>query len=89
MEQRVLSKNSKQINKTETDPGQEEQTWGSGGEGEGVGWRCILGLLLDTTVIFGIDGQWAPTVQHREVCLIGSLCCTTELAKHCKSTILQ
>ena len=25
-----------------------------------------------------MDGQWDPTVQHREMCEIGSLCCTTE-----------
>ena len=26
-----------------------------------------------------MDGQWDPTVQHREMCVIGSLCWTTEL----------
>ena len=31
------------------------------------------------TVIFGMDGQWDTTVQHREMCVIGSLCCTTEI----------
>ena len=30
------------------------------------------------TVLFGMDGQWDPTVQHREISAIGSLCCTTE-----------
>ena len=30
------------------------------------------------TVIFGMDEQRGPTVQHREACVIGSLCCTTE-----------
>ena len=36
------------------------------GEGEGVivGWMGSLGLV-DT---FGMDGQWDPTVQHRELC---------------------
>ena len=32
-------------------------------------------------VIFGMDGQWDPTVKHREICVIGSLCCTVELEK--------
>ena len=48
----------------------------SGGEGEGLGGMGILGMQ---TVISGMDGQWDPTVQHREMCVIGSLCCTTEL----------
>ena len=26
-----------------------------------------------------MDGQWDLTVQHREMSVIGSLCCTTEL----------
>ena len=30
------------------------------------------------TVICGMDGQWDPTVHHREICVIASLCCTTE-----------
>ena len=39
----------------------------------------ILGVLGMQTIISGVDGQWDPTVQHREMCVIGSLCCTTEL----------
>ena len=31
------------------------------------------------TVTLGMDGQWTPTVQHRALCVIGSLCCTTEI----------
>ena len=30
-------------------------------------------------LIFGMDGQWGPTVQHREQCVIWSLCCTIEI----------
>ena len=30
-------------------------------------------------VTFGMDEQWGPTIQHRELCVIGSLCCTTEI----------
>ena len=33
------------------------------------------------TVIFEMDGQKDPTVQHRETCAIGSLGCTVELDK--------
>ena len=42
------------------------------------GW-AFWGFWGIQTVIFGMDGQWDPTVQHREMCVIGSLCCTTEL----------
>ena len=31
------------------------------------------------TVVFGMDGQWDPSVQHKEMGVIGSLCRTTEL----------
>ena len=30
------------------------------------------------TVTSGMDAQWGPTVQHRELYVIGSLGCTTE-----------
>ena len=33
------------------------------------------------TIIFGMHGQWDPTVQHREMYVTGSLYCTTELDK--------
>ena len=29
-------------------------------------------------VIFGMDGQWDPTVWYKEMCVIGLLCCVTE-----------
>ena len=35
-----------------------------------------------------MDGQWVPTVQHRELFVIGSLCCTTKI-EHCKSTTIK
>lgn len=35
---------------------------------------CVL-----KTVTLEMDGQWAPTVQHRELGVIGILCCTTEV----------
>lgn len=38
-----------------------------------------LGVWGMQTAIFGMGGQWGPTVQHREVCVIGSLCSATEL----------
>ena len=38
----------------------------------------ILGGFWMQNVIFGMDGQWDPTVQHKEIYLIGLLCCKTE-----------
>ena len=63
--------------KTETDHGQGGQTCGSqvGGEWDG---RAVWGLGIQT-VIFGMYGQRGPTVRHRKLYVIGSLCCTTEI----------
>ena len=44
---------------------------------EGDGW-AVQGFWMQT-VIFGKDGQWGSTVQQRELCMTGSLCCTTEI----------
>ena len=70
------------IYKTVTDHGQGEQTYGSQGEGRIVvprgrgrkwdGWGVC-------SFISGMDGWWGPTIQHRELCVIGLLCCTTEI----------
>ena len=62
-----------------TDHGKEEQTCGSWGRGK-VEWDewTLQGLGMQT-VIFGMCGQWGPTVQCRELCVIGSLSCTTEI----------
>ena len=49
---------------------------GKGKEWEGWAFWAFGGMQ---TVISGVDGQWDPTVQHREMCMVGSLCCTTEL----------
>ena len=48
--------------------------------GEGVKWdgRAVWGFWMQTPV-FGMYGQWGPTVQHRELGVIGSLCCKTEI----------
>ena len=51
------------------------------GEGEGVGWMSILGVWGMQTIVFGMDGQWDPTVPYREMCVIGSLYCKTELVE--------
>lgn len=40
-----------------------------------------VGGFWKQTVLFGTDGQWGPTVQHRELCVTGSLCHTTETEK--------
>ena len=78
MEQMILSKNNKRTKNTNRSC-QRRADLGLGvGEGEGVGWIGILGVWEMHTVVFGIDGQWNPTVQHREMCVIGSLCCTTD-----------
>ena len=47
------------------------------GRGGGNGMWAVWGFGMQT-VIFGMDEQRGPTVQHREACVIGSLCCTTE-----------
>ena len=39
----------------------------------------VLVFFWMQTVVFGMDGQWGPTVQNREQCVIESLCCTTKL----------
>ena len=39
----------------------------------------IWGVWGMQTVIFGMNGQWDPTLQHRVMCVIGSPYCTTEL----------
>ena len=49
------------------------------GERGGSGMDGHLGVFWMQTLVFGIDGQWDPTVQHREICVIGSLSCKTEL----------
>ena len=70
------------------DHSQGEQIWGSCGGKGGSGIDGHLGGGWLQNVIFGMDEQWGPTVQHREMYVIGSLYYTTELEKHCKSTIL-
>ena len=53
-------------------------------KGEGMECMGIWGVFWMQTVTFGIDVQWDPTVQHREMCVIESLCCTTEPDKTLK-----
>ena len=53
-----------------------------GGKVEGVGWMDIWGLWGNANCyiwILGMDGQRDPTVRPGKMCVIGSLCCTTEL----------
>ena len=68
------------IHKTETEHCRGEQTRGSQGSwgSERVGWMRRL-LFWTHTVSYTWNG-WAvgPAVQHRELGVIGSLCCTTE-----------
>ena len=65
--------------KQETDNSEGEQTCGFQGAGEMESDGQTLGGFWKQTVIFGMDGQWGPTLQHRELCVITSLCCTTEI----------
>ena len=36
------------------------------------------------TVTLGMDGQWAHTVQHRELWMTGDFAVQQKLKKHCK-----
>ena len=47
-----------------------------GGRGEPEGWMGSLGFWMQTSIC-GMGRQQGPTVQHRELCVIVSLCCTT------------
>ena len=74
MEQIILPKNNKQtINRNRSWSKRADLGLGGSGMDEHFG-----GLGMQT-VIFGMDGQWDPTVQHREMYVIGSLCRTKEL----------
>ena len=77
MEQSYLKKQNKTKN---TDHVQEEQTWGSQGgkEREWGGWPFwgFFGCKLLNLEWMG-NGNLLP----REMCVIGSLCCTKELDK--------
>ena len=48
------------------------------GAGAGSGMYGELSFWMQI-VTFGMDGQWGPTIQHRELCVIGSFRCTTEI----------
>ena len=42
------------------------------GRGEGMGWMGSF-WLVDANITFGMDKQWGPIVQHRELCPIFAL----------------
>ena len=68
------------IYKTETDQEHGEETCSYLGEGrQSDGWGFQVWGCWMQTVTFGMDWQWAPTVQHKEWYVAGSLCCTTEI----------
>ena len=71
---------NKKKNRNKSWPGRADLGFPAG-RGEGVGWMSILGVLGMQAVIFGMDGQGDPSVQHREMCVVGSPCCTTKLDK--------
>ena len=72
--------------KTETNPGQEKKTSPGGTLWEWNG-RTVQDFWMQT-VIFGMNGQWGPTVQDRELCVIAHFAVQQNLKKHCKPTIL-
>ena len=45
------------------------------------GMNRHFGGLGDANCYSGMDGQWDPSVQHKEMSVIGSLCCTKNLMK--------
>ena len=55
----------------------------AGGRGERVRWTGSLGLV-DANCNIWNGGQWDPTAQDRELCVNGSLCCTTEIEETLK-----
>lgn len=54
----------------------ESDVWVPTGRGEGMGWRGNWGWWTQTATS-GVSGRWGPAVQHRGLCVTGSLCCTT------------
>ena len=78
----ILFKNNKtNKQKTEMEHGQEEQIWGSQGKWGGSARDGHFGGLGDTNCYTWNGWAMGPIVQHREMCVIGPLCCTTELDK--------
>lgn len=64
------------------DRGHGEQTCGCQGRAgrDWDGWR-VWGWWMKR-VTFGMDGRGGPTVQHRELAMTGSICCTTEIEEN-------
>ena len=73
MAQMILSTTQKQITAKES-----RLIAPAGQVVQGVGQTGSLGFCMQT-LTFGMDGKWGPTEQHRELCVIGSLCDTTEI----------
>ena len=55
-----------------------EQTCDCRGRERDSGMDRHLGGFWMQNVIFGMHGKYSPSIQHRELCEIRSLCCTTE-----------
>ena len=50
-----------------------------GGSREGVGWTGSLGLVDTNCNIWNGWAMGPHSIQHREMCMTGSLCRTTEI----------
>ena len=76
MAQMILSTELKQI----TQPRRADLWFPEGGEGRRREWGrwAVQGFGMQT-LIFGMDGHWGPMVQHRDLCVIGLLCCIAEI----------
>ena len=77
----ILSKNNKQQTKTRNRswPGRADLGFQGREKGEGLGGTGILGVSGDANRSIWSGWAMRSYLQRREMCVIGSLCCTTEL----------
>ena len=79
MGQMILSKKRKEEKKQKQVMAKESRLGVPKGERGGSGMDGHFGVFRMQTFIFGVDGRWDHGVQHRKMCVIGSLRCTAEL----------
>ena len=72
------------------DHGQGEHTYDcQGGEEGGIGMVGEFRVGTCKLLHLGMDGQWSHSAQCRELCVIRSLCCTTETEETLKNFLLK